>query len=89
MGALFGLSVLIFDEFQNNAVHLRHCLVGEGATVHAVSARSAALMLVRRKRIDFVFMDIVSEAGSAALINELHLRKIPLMFTGGEPPMGA
>jgi CheY-like chemotaxis protein len=86
MGSLSGLTLLIFDESKNNAVHLRHCLVRGGATVHTVSAPSAALMLARNKRIDTAFLDLVSEGGCPELVEELRSLKIPVIFTGNTLP---
>jgi CheY-like chemotaxis protein len=81
MGSLAGLTFLIFDESKQNAVHLRFCLVREGATVHTVSSSAAALMLVHRKRIDTVFIDLATEEGATLLVNELRKLAIPLIFT--------
>lgn len=86
MGSLAGLTFLIFDESKQNAVHLRHCLVREGATVHTVCGAAAALMLIHRKRIDTVFIDLATEEGATLLVNELRNLAVPLIFTANRQP---
>lgn len=82
MNQLSGVNILIVDNDPPSSSELRMKLARNGASVRVIGSLKAALLMVKRNRIDVAFVPFEYEDESGALRSMLEARGIPQIITG-------
>jgi DNA-binding response OmpR family regulator len=85
MHQLSGVNILIVDNDPPSSSDLRMKLARNGASVRVISSFKAALLMVKRNRIDVAFVPFEHNDQSGDLRAILAARGIPQIITGSPP----